>query len=557
MLVKIFFNYSPALCIFCPTKKGKKVPIHPIDLWIVFLYIVFVTAIGVRLGRNNKSASDYFLASQRVPWWAACLSIVATETSTLTFVSVPAVAYLGNLSFLQISLGYIIGRAFVAFYLLPKYFAGKLHTSYELMQNHYGLRIRRFTAALFQVTRLLADGVRLFATSIPLHLLTGWDYGICIGIIAFFTIIYTLTGGIKAVIWVDVIQTFIYIGGALVSLILLLRLLPDGLGASLRSLFDAGKLKIFETGFSGSTPFFQINYTLFSGLIGGAFLSMASHGTDHLIVQRLLCCNRKIDAQKALIASGIFVFLQFALFLFIGSLLYIYLEGAEMVADTIFPRFILGSLPPGVKGFIIAAIFAAAMSTLSSSINSLAASTHFDFFTNPVNRPTKLAELQASRLFSFLWGIILAGTAMLFRNPQDPVVELGLAIASYTYGGILGIFLLALKKSKLPEQHALFVLWASLIMMVWIIGPPTIIWLPLVSLLTIVAGSLIAFSAGTTLRIVFLLWTGMVVILLGFVESPQIAWPWYVPAGSLMTIIMGKLALRYGKSRSLEGKSER
>jgi solute:Na+ symporter, SSS family len=516
------------------------------DLLLIFIYLIVVSLLGLKLSGKQKNINDYFLASHKISWWAVSLSIVATETSTLTFISIPAVAYLGNFTFLQIAIGYILGRILVAWKLLPAYFDGNISTVYELLQQRFGIRMRLFSAGVFQITRLLADGVRLFATSIPLHLITGWDYSVCILIIAFFTIIYTLIGGIKAVIWIDVTQIFIYIFGAVLTIFVLKDILPNGLPAALNNLEALGKFKVINFGFEKSVAFFfQTNYTFFAGLIGGAFLSMASHGTDQLIVQRLLCCNSLKDAKKALVASGFIVFFQFALFLFIGSLLYVHFENASLLPDSIFPKFIIESLPTGITGLIIAGIFAAAMSTLSSSINSLASSTHFDFLKN-FNKKSPLSEINTSRLISLIWGLVLAGTAMAFRNPQNPVVELGLAIASYTYGGLLGVFLLSNNKEKLNEDFAITTLWAALFLMLWIIGPKSQILVPLVLLLVILGiGFLKYLNRISKMFIIF--WGIAVGLAFILIESPQIAWPWYVPTGTIITVVVGNVLFRIGK----------
>ena len=512
------------------------------DFIIIVVYLITVALLGLKLSGKQKTVTDYFLASHKISWWAVSLSVVATETSTLTFISVPAIAYLGDFSFLQIAFGYILGRSVVALVLVPAYFQGDISTAYELLQQKYGKRMQLFGAVLFQITRLLADGIRLFATSIPLHILTGWDYSICIFIIAIFTIAYTLVGGIKAVIWVDVTQIFIYIGGAIVAVFVLSSVLPEGISGALTDLNELDKLKIINLGFDGTFfSFWKINYTFFAGLIGGAFLTMASHGTDQLIVQRLLCCRKKGGAQKALILSGILVLAQFALFLFIGALLYVHFKGAEMVPDTIFPRFILESLPVGIKGLIIAGIFAAAMSTLSSSINALASSSHLDFLRYFKLKNVDTSNIKTSRILSLLWGVVLSGVALFFRNPSNPIVELGLAIASYTYGGMLGIFLLSLLRKDIKENIALITLWSTLLIMVWFIGPILQIKIALLSLLFLL-GLYLAIIIKTNFEKLFLiLWMIGIGLLLWLVKSPQIAWPWYVPFGVLNTILVGHI----------------
>ncbi|MBN2357749.1 sodium:solute symporter, partial [candidate division KSB1 bacterium] len=463
-----------------------------LDFIILILYLVGVTIFGAWLGRRQKDTTDYFLGGRNLPWLAVCFSVVATETSTLTFISIPGLAYLTNLNFIQITIGYLIGRIIIAFVLLPGYYRGEMQTAYHLLGNRYGSNMRSFASVVFQITRLMADGVRLFATAIPLAIITGWSYSASIIVMAVFTILYTYLGGIRAVVWMDVIQMVIYIGGALLALYVILyklgspalasetlqgwSVIPQRLQQGWHALWvaaqPADKLQVFYLGLDKSLKeFFTINYTLFSGLLGGAFLSMASHGTDQLIVQRLLACHDLRSSQKALITSGVLVIAQFALFLILGLGLFAYYGGVAIRSDEILPRFIVEGLPMGVSGIIIAGIFAAAMSTLSGSLNSLASSSMLDLYKQKWGKDNSAAkDLLVSRMLTFIWGIVFIGGAMLFKDTENPVVELGLAIASFTYGGLLGAFFLGISNRHVREDHALVAMWSAIFFMTWIIG---------------------------------------------------------------------------------------
>src|SRR6056297_979758 len=337
-------------------------------------------------------------------------SVVATETSTLTFISIPAVAYGGNLTFLQITLGYIVGRILVSKLLLPAYFKGKLSTAYQFLDQRFGASMRNAASTTFMVTRLLADGVRLFATAIPLAIIlrlggafTGMGdlqlYIISISVITGITLIYTFFGGIKAVVWMDFVQMLVYIGGAFIAIFVLWNNMPQGF-----SLPDA-KLQIIDLGFDMSfEEFIRQPYTLITAIVGGAVFSLASHGTDHLLVQRVLATGSLRSGQKAMIWSGIVAMLQFGLFLGIGLLLFMFYEGVSAEAlglattDEIFAKFIVEELPVGVSGLIVAALFAAAMSSLSSSLNSLASSTTYDLYKPYFGKSnTEAEDLSISR----------------------------------------------------------------------------------------------------------------------------------------------------------------
>jgi SSS family transporter len=467
-----------------------------IDFVIVILYLAGVTVFGLVVSGRQQSTTDYFLGGHQMPWWAVLLSVVATETSTLTFISIPAVAYGGSLTFLQITFGYILGRTIVSLIFLPKYFKGQLSTAYQFLGKRFGSIMRNITSSTFMVTRLLADGVRLFASAIPIAIilrLAGIPisdlniYFLSIIIIAGVTVIYTILGGIRAVVWMDVAQMCVYIGGALLSVGILFSRLPQGLGGVLNLAENTGKLQFIHFGWGMSLKDFLAQpYTLLTALFGGAIFSIASHGTDQLIVQRLLTTKNLRSSQKALIGSGFVVLCQFALFLFIGLLLYGFYNGQSPVQlglttmDEVFAKFIVQELPAGFSGLIVAAILAAAMSTLSSSINSLASATTLDLYKPYWGKNnTPLTDLRVSRMISVVWGVILTGSACVFAvlqlrstTARPAVVELGLGIASYTYGGLLGVFALGILAKKIERKDALIGFFSGLIALLFLVEGP-------------------------------------------------------------------------------------
>jgi SSS family transporter len=437
----------------------------PLDYVIVIVYLVGVTIAGILIAGRQHSSRDYFLGGKEMSWWSVGFSIVASETSTLTFISVPGLGFKGNLFFLQLVAGYFIGRLIVSFVFIPAYYRGDLETAYDFLGKRFGLPLRRFTSTVFIVTRVLASGVRLFATAIPVHLITGLDYPASIVLIGGFTLVYTYLGGLKAVVAMDVVQLFIYLGGAVASMILILHRLPHGWSDVAAYASSNGQDKFaFINGFTGTSlaAFLMAPYTWLGGLLGGTFLTMASHGTDQLLVQRLLGCRTRWDSQRALMLDAVFIFLQFAFFLVLGLCLYAFYGGASFqqlglaTSDEVFPKFIVENLPTGIAGLVVAGVLASAMGTLSSSISSLASSTYLDLF-KPTVRGRSLderAEIRWSRIFTLLWGVLLIGGAMLFKDAKNPVVELGLKIASLTYGGLLGTFFLGLFFKKTVQADA-------------------------------------------------------------------------------------------------------
>jgi SSS family transporter len=413
---------------------------HWIDISIIALFMLAVFITGSLMGRSVKNIKDYFSAGNTLPWWAVMFSIVAAETSVLTFLSIPGVAYLGNFTYLQICIGYIAGRLLVAFIFIPMYAKGNFITVYQAVKEKGGITMQRIMSITFMLTRLLADGVRLFAVAIPLSMITGLPYFYSLLILGFVTVAYTLMGGIKGVVWMDFFQWIIYMGAAIVALVIGLRMLPD-LGASLNMAVADGVTKFIN--FDKAS-----GYTLWGGIIGGAMLSFASHGTDQLIVQRILSCKSVTDSKKAMIGSGLVVFVQFALFLVIGLMLYMVWNGAGFASlgitksDELFTKFIIDHLPPVVKGITVAGIFAASMTTLSGSLSAMSSSITVDIFKPIFKRFTDEDKwLKIGKITTLGWGLIMVFGAMIFKNQESALVEVALAIASFTYGGTLGVFI--------------------------------------------------------------------------------------------------------------------
>jgi len=487
---------------------------HPLDAAVVVLYLAGTTALGIRLGRSQRDARDYFIADHAIPWWAVLVSVVATETSAVTFISIPGLAYLGDFTFLQVAAGYILGRIVVAYTLLPRYFEGDLVTAYALLERRFGVSTRRFASIVFMVTRALADSVRVFATAIPIALILGpavapaYVKPLAIFVLGVLTVIYTYHGGMRAVVWTDVLQTGVYLVGAAAAVVLLGRSVAGGWPLILDHARAAGKLHFIDPTFTLNRP-----YTLWGGLIGGAFLAMASHGADQLIVQRLLAASSLRDARRALIGSGLAVFAQFAVFLLIGVGLYAYYEArAFPVPDEIFPTFILHRMPPGLVGLIVAAILATTMSTHSGAINSLAAATTQDLYL-PLTRqsPNAPAAFRAGRLFTLMWGIVLTGGALLYRQQGTPVVTVALKIASFTYGGLLGGFFLGLWWPRARQRDAITGMAAGIACM------SVVVFANELAVLVPVAESVLT-------------------------PIGRISWPWYVLIGTSITLATGILS---------------
>src|SRR6266513_1148347 len=479
---------------------------RPLDVAVIFAYFVAVMVFGLLLAGRQRDATDYFLGHRGLPWWALMFSVVATETSALTVISVPGLAARGDLTFLQIAFGYLVGRIGVARLLLPGYFEGTQDTAYQRLERRFGTAARRAASAVFLVTRALADCVRIFATAIPLAIITygtpnPTDRAIALGILAIgtVTLVYTWVGGLRAVVWVDVIQLGVYLLGGIATLIVATHN-AGGVEAFGRA-WDAGKLAVLDF-----RPSFKILYTFWGGLVGGGLLAAASHGTDHLIVQRLLAARGLRDAQRALIGSGVFIIAQFALFLLVGTSLW--LAGADQGgrSDAIYPTFVITRLPAGLAGLVVAGILAAAMSSHASAVNSLASASTHDFYAPLARRQEPTHLLWVGRWLTLLWTAVLVAGAMAFRNQNTPVVQLALSVASITYGAPLGTYLLGGWWSRARQRDVVVAIIASVLAMT-----PVVLGVP---------------------------WHVL----------PGLAWPWYVPLGTAVTVAVGMASSMFGRA---------
>ena len=478
---------------------------RPLDVAVIVAYFAAVMAVGLLLSGKQRDAADYFLGHRGLPWWALMMSVVATETSAVTVISIPGLAARGNLMFLQVAFGYLLGRIGVAKLLLPGYFEGTQDTAYQRLERRFGTAARRTASGVFLLTRALADCVRIFATAIPLAIITYGnpsDKALAVGILAIgiVTLVYTWFGGLRAVVWVDVIQLGVYLLGGIATLIVATHLAGGG-GAFGRA-WDAGKLAAIDF-----RPSFKILYTFWGGVVGGGLLAAASHGTDHLIVQRSLAAKGLRDAQRALIGSGVVIIAQFALFLLVGTSLW--LAGADdgvMRSDAIYPTFVITKLPSGLAGLVVAGILAAAMSSHASAVNSLASASTHDFYAPLTGRHDPTHLLWVGRWLTLVWTAVLVTGAIAFIGDRDtPVVQLALSVASLTYGSLLGTYILGGAWRRARQIDVIIAIVASVILM----SP-------------VVLGAIIPGFPVHWLK-------GM-------------AWPWYVPLGTAVTVLVGMIS---------------
>ncbi len=468
---------------------------RPLDWVVMAAYGAAILGVGWYFAGRQRDAADYFLGKHDLPWWAVMLSIVATETSALTVISVPGIAARTNLTFLQLPFGYLLGRIGVALWLLPGYFTGQQETAYTRLEARFGKETRRLASAVFLAIRAVGDSVRVFATAIPLAIVTHWNLATSVAVVVLVTLAYTWGGGLKAVVWVDLLQLAVYLFGAAATLWVASRL-AGGLPLALARASAAHKLTAIDWRLSFTVP-----YSLLGGLIGGAMLSAASHGTDHMMVQRLLATPSLRDARRAIVGSGVVVIAQFAVFLLVGTLLWA--AGADPGSgsgDQIYPRFMVSALPPGVAGLAVAGLLAAAMSTVSSSLNSLASASTHDFYAPLTGKREPRHLLAVGRGFTVAWAAVLTAGAVAFSGNNQPVVEVALSIASITYGGLLGTYILGGTSARVRQRDVIAAILVAVAVMV-------------------------------------------VVVLIKPGPFARLAWPWYVPLGTAVTLLVG-----YGSS---------
>ena len=480
--------------------------LHKIDLVIIVAYLIAITLFGLRFRKSQRSLRDYFLADRNIPWWAIALSIVAAETSTLTVIGTPGIAYGGNFGFLQLVLGYLAGRVVISLIFIPQYFRGEMFTAYQLIDRRFGKALHRITSAVFLLTRAAAEGVRVWAVAIVVRVALGTNDIGSVAIVVALTLIYTFEGGMAAVIWTDVVQMFIYVGGTIAGFLTLTHLVPGGWPAIHHAAASAGKLQVFDFSFT----LFK-TYTFWAGMIGGMFLTTASHGTDQLMVQRLLSARNARDSRVALLSSGVVILVQFTLFLLVGAGLWYFYRMDPPAArfptlDYVFPTFIVDHMPTGMSGLLIAAILAAAMSNLSAALNSLSSTTMVDFYLRLRPETPESRRLGLSRTATIVWGIVLFALALAARQSHG-VLETGLSLASVAYGGLLGVFLLGVLTRRATQPGA-------------------------------IAGMLCGLALNGYL------WKGT-----------HIAWTWYVTFGATATFVVGylmSLVITYAKRRKLD-----
>jgi SSS family solute:Na+ symporter len=443
-----------------------------LDYAVIAVYLLAIVAFGSWFARFQKTTRDYFLTDRSVPWWAICFTIVATETSTLSFIGVPADAYAGNMTFLQLAMGYIVGRLLVSVLFIPSYFRGELYTSYELLQRRFGAPVKNAAAVIFLATRTFADGFRLYATALVIAVVTQVPVTWTVIILGAAMIVYTVRGGVSAVIWTDVVQMFIYVGGALLVFFGLLNLIPGGWPEVAR--VGGDHFRVFDF----STDPTRV-YTFWAGILGGVALTLATHGTDQFLVQRLLSARSAKEASTGLVLSGFIVFAQFTLFLIIGVMLYTYYQTTPLPRelgrnDEILPLFVISSLPHGISGFIVAAIIAAA---LSPSINSMAATTVNDFYLQYVrpeaDQPTLM---RVSRHATIFWGIAQVAVAIGAQFVTGSILAAGLAVLSLAAGPVLGAFLVGVLTTRVGTNAMLAGMIVGVLVLGWVWGTGAAAW---------------------------------------------------------------------------------
>lgn len=460
--------------------------LSPLDYAVIGAYLVAITAFGSWFARFQHTTRDYFLTDRSVPWWAICFTIVATETSTLTFIGIPATAYAGNMTFLQLAAGYVIGRIIVSALFIPAYFRGELFTSYELLQRRFGPRVKTLSAVIFLITRSLADGIRLFTTALVIAVVTQVPVSAVVIVLGAAMIVYTMRGGVSAVIWTDVVQMFVYVAGAAIIAWSLLGAIDGGWDTVARVGREAGRFTVLDL-----SPDVSRVYTLWAGVLGGIALTLSTHGTDQFLVQRLLSARSAAEASRGLVLSGFIVFAQFILFLLIGAMLYAYYLQAPLPqplsrTDEILPVFVVNTLPSGVAGFIVAAIVAAA---LSPSLNAMAATTINDFYLPYINPSADEAKrLRISKQATVAWGIVQLFVALGAQFMARSVLDAGLSVLSLGSGAVLGAFLLGTLAPSTSERDAFRGMVAGLLVMafVWWGTPIAWTWYVLIGAITTV-----------------------------------------------------------------------
>jgi SSS family solute:Na+ symporter len=442
---------------------------NPIDVAVIAVYLVGCTALGARIGRGSAGhgLKGYFLGESNIPAWAVMISIVATETSAVTFLSVPGRGYRGDLTFIQLAFGYILARIVVAVLLLPAYFKGEIYTAYQVLERRFGGATQKAASILFLISRTLASGLRLFLAAKVLQVVTGWDIVASIVIIGASTLLYTFLGGLKAVVWTDVLQFFIYLIGAGVALTILLREVPGGWSTIWEQGRAAGKFHVIDWGgwppstseasrgwWDSFLSMLTKPYTIWAGVIGGLVLDTGTHGADQMMVQRYLSARSQREAAWALIGSGFVILSQFALFLSIGVGLWVLYKGRPFENEAEFATFIKDYLPVGIRGLVIAAIFSVSMSTMSGALSASASSTVNDLYRPLFPNTDERRLLRLSKGLTAFWGVVQVLVAIGAIGLTQSVVDNALSVASFVMGPLLGLFLLGLLTRRVGQRAA-------------------------------------------------------------------------------------------------------
>lgn len=460
------------------------------DWLVIFGYLGGIVALGVWFGKDQRNTRDYFLGSRNIPWWGIGVSIVAAETSALTIIGVPAIAYGGNILFIQMIVGYVIARIVLAVVMVPHYLSGEIYSPYQLLETHLGRGPRRLAGAFFLFLETMAAGVRVYVACIPIRLLLGEQ--ICslgglvdpiLGAILLFvgvSLLYTYIGGVKAVIWTDAVQFGLFLAGGLYALFYIPTLVDGGWTAALRIAGDAGKLTWFNPDFTFSAPF-----NIWMGVIGGTVLVLSTHGAEQLIVQRVLACGTVSDGRKALVLSAVLIFPLFLIFLLVGVMLWVFYQAHPFQVplpesrpgiksnDFIFPIFMMTEVPHVLKGFLIVAILSAAMSSISSAITSLASVSTMDFVKQMVRGRDEDFYLRWSKYSTVFWALALVFVAWLTREVQF-VLNAAFSLRGLTSGALLGGLILALFWRRVGPRAAMAGMTASVVVMNIVYWPPNI-----------------------------------------------------------------------------------
>jgi solute:Na+ symporter, SSS family len=460
------------------------------DWLVIVAYLGGITALGLWFGRDQRNTRDYFLGSRSLPWWGIGASIVATETSALTIIGVPAIAYGSNLMFIQMIVGYVIARVILAVVMVPHYLRGEIYSPYQLLEQHLGRGPRRVAAAFFLFLETLAAGVRVYVASIPVQLMLGAS--VCslgglvdpiLGAILLFvglSLVYTCVGGMKAVVWTDAVQMLLFIGGGLYALAYIPTLVEGGWGGALTQAAAAGKLAWLNLDFGFTAPF-----NLWMGLIGGTVMVLSTHGAEQLIVQRVLACGSVAEGRKALILSAGLIFPLFLIFLLVGAMLWVFYQTHPFQvplpearpgirsADFIFPIFMLTEVPPVLRGCLIVAILAAAMSSISSALSALASVSTMDFVQPALPHRSEAFFLRFAQASTVGWAAALVLVAFLTREVQF-VLNAAFSLRGLTSGALLGGLLLALFARGVGPRAAMAGMIASLLVMNAIYWPPNL-----------------------------------------------------------------------------------